>query len=171
MDEAIEGGITWVVPAGNDAKTTWFGAFKDEDENGYHEFNEDDECNSVELEAGKAYLGLVRWEDEWVGPFDPLEFRDLDLLMVNEDSSTRIRRSYRSFLARTAPLEYFYFYPGQGGNYCLQLRLNAGTAPDWVQIQSFRYGDLEHPSHFGSIAKSGGEQQSGLDFSRSLFTG
>ncbi len=162
VDEAIEGGITWVVPAGNDAKTTWFGAFKDEDENGYHEFNEDDECNSVELEAGKAYLGLVRWEDEWVGPFDPLEFRDLDLLMVNEDSSTRIRRSYRSFLARTAPLEYFYFYPGQGGNYCLQLRLNVGTAPDWVQIQSFRYGDLEHPSYSGSIASTAESNNPGL---------
>ena len=73
-----------------------------------------------------------------------------------------MRRSYRSFLARTAPLEYFYFYPGQGGNYCLQLRLNVGTAPDWVQLQSFRYGDLEHPSHFGSIGSPAESNNPGL---------
>ena len=162
VDDAIEGGITWVMPAGNDGKTTWFGAFKDEDGNGYHEFNGDDECNNVELEAGVPYMGMVRWEDKWVGPFDPLEYRDLDLLMVNEDSSIRIRRSYRSFLARTAPLEYFYFYPRQEGNYCLQLRLNVGTAPDWVQVQSFRYGDLEHPSYFGSIASPAESNNPGL---------
>ena len=162
VDDAIEGGITWVMPAGNDAKSTWFGAFKDEDGNGYHEFNDDDECNSVELEAGEVYMGIIRWEDKWVGPFDPEEYRDLDLLLVDEDSSTRIRRSYRSFLARTAPLEYFRFYPRQGGNYCLQIRLNVGTAPDWVQVQSFLDGDLEHPSYFGSIASPAESNNPGM---------
>ena len=162
VDDAVEGGITWVMPAGNDAKTTWFGAFKDEDENGYHEFSGDDECNSVELVAGEAYMGVIRWEDQWVGPFDPLKYRDLDLLVVSEDGSTHIRRSYRSFLARTAPLEYFYFYPGESGSYCLQVRLNEGTAPEWVQVQSFLYGDLEYPSHFGSIVSPAESNNPGL---------
>ena len=34
---------------------------------------------------------------------------------------------YRSFLARTAPLEYFYFRPRLEGNYCLRVRLKRGN--------------------------------------------
>ena len=161
-DEAIEGGITWVNPAGNNAKTTWFGAFSDEDGDGFHEFSEDDECNRVALEPGKPYMGMVRWEDDWVGPFDPLEYRDLSLQMVHEETSIRLRRSYRSFLARTAPMEYFYFFPRLEGNYCLRLELTVGTAPEWVQVQSFRGGDLEHPSIFGSIVSPAESKNPGL---------
>ena len=162
VDDAIEGGITWVMPAGNDAQTTWFGAFHDQDGDGYHEFSGDDECNRVTLERGRPYLGLIRWEGKWVGPFDPLELRDLDVQMVHEDSGVAIRRSYRSFLARTAPLEYFYFFPRLEGDYCLRVKLNVGTAPDWVQVQSFFGGDLEHPSLFGSIASPAESNNPGL---------
>ena len=162
VDDAIEGGITWVVPAGNDAQTTWFGAFRDQDGDGFHEFDGEDECNRVALEHGEPYMGLMRWEDKWVGPFNPLELRDLDIQMVHEETGIPIRRSYRSFLARTAPLEYFYFRPRLEGNYCLMVQLNVGTAPDWVQVQSFRGGDLEHPSLFGSIASPAESNNPGL---------
>ena len=162
VDIAVEGGITWVMPAGNDAKATWFGAYSDRDGDGYHEFEGEDECNGVELEAGEGYFGLIRWEDKWVGPFNPLEYRDMNLEMVDEDSGYRIRRSYRSFLARTAPLEYFYFFPRSAGNYCLRLKLNKGTAPEWVQVQSFYGETLEHPSLSGSIASPAESNNPGL---------
>ena len=162
VDIAIEGGITWVTPAGNDAKDTWFGAFKDDDEDGYHEFSGEDECNRVDLEPGERYMGLIRWEDKWIGPFDPLEYRDLDLQMVHEETQLTYRRSYRSFLARTAPVEYFTFFPFREGNYCLRVRLRVGTAPDWVQVQSFRGGELEHPSLNGSIGSPGESDNPGL---------
>ena len=162
VDEAIEGGITWVMPGGNEAQNTWFGAFRDEDEDGFHEFSGDDECNRVELESGERYMGLIRWEDKWVGPFDPLEYRDLDLQMVHEETQLTYRRSYRSFAGRTAPLEYFTFFPFREGPYCLRVRLRVGTAPDWVQVQSFLGGDLEHPSLFGSIISPAESNNPGL---------
>lgn len=162
VDEAIEGGITWVTPSGNNAQKMWFGAFSDEDGDGFHEFSEDDECNRVNLEDGEVYMGVVRWEDKWTGPFDPLEYRDLTLQMVHEETSTRIRRSFRSFLARTAPLEYLYFFPRVEGNYCLRLELTAGTAPEWVQVKSFFGGELEHPSVFGSISSPAESNNPGL---------
>ena len=162
VDDAIEGGITWVMPAGNDSQATWFGAFHDQNGDGYHEFSGEDDCNRVTLERGEPYMGLIRWQDKWVGPFDPLEFRDLDVQMVHEDTGVTIRRSYRSFLARTAPLEYFYFYPRLEGDYCLKVRLNVGTAPEWVQVQSFFGGELEHPSLFGSIASPAESNNPGM---------
>ena len=162
VDEAIEGGITWVMPGGNEAQNTWFGAFRDEDEDGFHEFSGDDECNRVELESGERYMGLIRWEDKWVGPFDPLEYRDLDLQMVHEETQLTYRRSYRSFAGRTAPLEYFTFFPFREGPYCLRVNLRVGTAPDWVQVQSFFGEDLEHPSLFGSIISPAESNNPGL---------
>ena len=107
-------------------------------------------------------MGLIRWEDKWIGPFNPLEYRDLDLYLVNEDTSRTVRRSYRSFLARTAPVEYFSFFAPREGNYCIKLELDVGTAPDWVQVQSFRGGEFEHPSLIGSIGSPAESNNPGL---------
>ena len=163
VDDAIEGGITWVAAAGNDAQSTWFGAFQDQDGDDYHEFEGEDECNRVTFDPGTPYyMGVIRWEDPWVAPFDPLEVSDLQLQMVHEETGTAIRRSYRSFLARTAPLEYFYFRPYLEGDYCMRVYLNKGTAPDWVQVQSFFGDELEHSSLNGSIVSPAESNNPGL---------
>ncbi|MYC07345.1 MAG: S8 family serine peptidase [Chloroflexi bacterium] len=164
VDIAIEGGVTWVMPAGNDAQATWFGAFRDDDDDGYHEFDDGNECNGVEARqpGGWAYVGVIRWEGKWTGPVDPLTNRDLQLQMVDEETSTLLRRSHRSFRVINAPIEYLYFFPAPDRNYCLRVKLVEGTAPNWIQVQSFFGQELEQPSLSGGIVSPAESNNPGM---------
>ena len=168
VDEAVAGGITWVMPAGNDAQATWYGSFDDADENGFHNFAEDgeDECNRVDVVAGEFYFALLRWEGDWGVETDDPDDADLNMYLVNEDTSRVVRRSFSRYWSRTvnAPLKYLYFYNfGSGeGSYCLKVELDEGEAPDWIQLQSFFGEELEYHTSYGSISSPAESANPGL---------
>ncbi len=168
VDDAIEGGAVWVAPAGNDGKATWFGdvsLVEDDDGRQFHNFDAEgeDECNGVEIESGTFYYALLRWEGEWGENADDT---DLNMYLVDEESSTTIRRSFHRYWDRNnrLPLEYLYFYNygREDGTYCLRVELNEGDAPDWIQLQSFYGEELEHHTFHGSIASPSESANPGL---------
>ena len=156
------------MPAGNDAQATWYGSFDDADENGFHNFAEDgeDECNRVEVVAGEFYFALLRWEGDWGVETDDPDDADLNMYLVNEDTSRVVRRSFSRYWSRTvnAPLKYLYFYNfGSGeGSYCLKVELDEGDAPDWIQLQSFFGEELEYHTSYGSISSPSESANPGL---------
>ncbi|GEM_PF-1735121 len=166
VDDAIAGGAVWVSPAGNDGKATWFGAgsfTEGADGRKFHYFDAEDECNGVEIESGTFYYALLRWEGEWGEDADDT---NLNMYLVDEETSTTIRRSFHRYWDRNnrLPLEYLYFYNygSEDGIYCLRVELNEGDAPDWIQLQSF-YGEvLEHHTFHGSIASPSESANPGL---------
>ena len=68
VDAAIAAGITWVNSAGNSATETWFGNFNDSDNDGFHNFTGNDECNTFDVEEGDLNIqAVLRWDDVWQG--------------------------------------------------------------------------------------------------------
>ena len=158
VDEAVDNGITWVMAAGNDAKSTWFGEFDDTDGNGFHNFAADDadECNAVTIGSMDFFFVLLRWEGDWSGTADPSSAAELNVYLVNEDTSALVGRSFRPHWAADAgmPLEYLYFVNRSASEetYCLSVELSEGEAPNWLQLQAFYGEELEHHTSRGSIS-------------------
>lgn len=176
VDDAVAGGAMWVAPAGNDAKATWFGRFQDSDGDGVHNFKGDDDCNGVAIESDNFYMGLLRWEGEWVPSVesddeeaesdDEDERTELNLYLVDEDTSTVIRPSYRRWWDRneTVPMKYLYFssYRATEGTYCMKVELSSGEAPEWIQLQAYYGEELEHYTSNGSIGSPAESANPGL---------
>jgi len=70
---AKENGTTWVCSAGNEADGHWSGSFNDPDNDGWHNFNGDDEILQFHVPAnyGRDYgvEAILKWND-W-GSYDP----------------------------------------------------------------------------------------------------
>ena len=169
VDDAVDGGALWVSPASNDARATWFGGFQDSDSDGVHNFKGDDDCNRVEIEPGDFFMGMLRWEGEWVsdvGSDDEDEKTELDLYLLDEKTSKVVRQSYRRWWDRdgTAPMKYIYFssYQAVEGAYCLRVELSGGEVPEWIQLQAFYGEKLEHYTSEGSIGSPAESANPGL---------
>ena len=153
---AVEEGITWITGAGDEARSTWLGDFTDPDANEIHNFSENDECNSIELEAGDLFYGIIRWEDSW-----PISAKDIDIFLIDEESSRPLRKSRRSWLGASSPMEFLYFAPFFDGAYCLQV-MSKGEPPEWIQLQSFVGPELEYHTLSGSVNSPGESNSDGL---------
>ena len=157
VDFAVANNITWVNSAGNDATSTYTGAFSDPNENGIHNFTETDECNEVQLGADERFLGQMRWDDEWGDPTT-----DLDLWLVNKESGERVAVSDSFQPEFDEPFEGFIFVAEEKGIYCVEVRLYDGIAPDWIQVSAFYGQDLEHATAAGSITTPAESANPGL---------
>ena len=139
--------ITWVNAAGNNATSTWSGEFADPDGDGVHNFEDQDECNSVLLGADERFIGQLRWDDSWGAPT-----KDVDLWLFNKDTGERVAGSDSFQPAYPYPFEAFAFTTEEKGVYCLSVELYDGEQPSWIQVQSFLGQDIEHSTPSGSIA-------------------
>ena len=79
VKKATDAGIAWVQGSGSEAKHIWTGPFNDADEDGWHNFTDDDECNDVGLEAGKFFYPWLRWQDAYG---NPQTMRDLGIYLL-----------------------------------------------------------------------------------------
>ena len=149
VDVAVANGITWVNAAGNSAESTWFGHFANPDfaSDTWHNFDGDDECNEVALEAGQMFVAQLRWDDRWGGAS-----RDLDLHLLKSGRTVASSESAQSGGAGDDPLEYLNYTPAVDDTYCLAVSHNGGAAPSWIQLQGF-IGEVqfEHYTVSGSI--------------------
>ena len=159
VDQAVDGDILWVNSAGNEATRTWFGPFQDADSNGIHSFGADDECNSMELRAGRLYYAFLRWDDTWGGAV-----HDLDLFLLTEDESEVIRRSVdlQNGGIRHYPFEYIRFVPEASGSYCLAIYSAGQAKPSWVQLRMWSIRELEHNTLNYSIGSPADSANAGL---------
>lgn len=153
VHQAVGGGAVFVAAAGNEATATWFGAFTDADGNGFQDFGSQN-TNSVFLVSGWTYALQLRWEDSWTAAT-----RDLDVGLYDA--------SFNLVAASTAPqsgglghvpFEFVIYTPPASGLYHIGLYRQSGSAPAWLQLQSFTGEDLAinsgGPFSIGSPAES-----------------
>ncbi len=132
-DYAAENGILWVNAAGNEAESSWLGAFNDPDGNDVHNFEGEDECNEIFLEAEETFIGQLRWDDVWLRA----RFLDLDLILVHKETSQIVARSDNYQWRYPRPFEVFLFEAEVKGEYCLEVRKFYGDDPAWIQVMAF----------------------------------
>ena len=147
VHRAVARDITWVNAAGNNATSTWSGAYSDPDGDGVHNFTDIDDCNDVLLGADERFIAQLRWDDVWGAAT-----KDVDLWLINKDTGERVAASDSFQPEFPIPLEVFAFRTEEKGVYCLSVTLYGGEEPDWIQLQSFLGQDLEHYTPSGSIA-------------------
>ena len=169
VDAAVAAGITWVNSAGNSATTTWFGDFSDSNDNGFHNFTENDVCNTFNVEEGDLYIwAFLRWDDAWQGTTEDL---DLQLYRVFTFTGTTLR--IPAILAGGAtiqdgesgdiPFEEVYYEISSAGTYCLAIGNYSDTPPGWIQLQTWSpQQELEHYTLHHSIGEPADSANLGL---------
>ena len=157
VDTAVENGIVWVNSAGNQADRTWYGAFRDTDDNGWHEFSGTDECNSIGFVENGVLNARLRWDDVWGGASRDLNLHFYEITdggPEERDSSTVLQNGdddpYESIRYIILP-----------GFYCLGVSQAGDTAaPSWLQLQ-VRLGGFEYTT-LGSIVNPAESANTGM---------
>ncbi len=161
VDIAVDGGITWVNSAGNSARRTWYGSFNDPDGDNVHSFASGDECNSLTLDPGDGILAQLRWSDIWIGAS-----RDLDLTLnrVTSSGNFPVAASTDNQFGDIAhiPLELFTYTSESGGEYCLEVNQWGAKRPEWLQMQVWGIGALEHHTNSYSIGSPAESKNPGM---------
>lgn len=173
VDLAVSGGAMWTNAAGNEAQSTWTGAFTDTDGDGLLEFDSLQQCtaadsceiNTVSLEFGRLFIAQLRWEDSWTAAA-----RDLDLYLLQFDATssalTVVARSEsaQSGTAGHVPFELLSYTPNVicSCSYYLAINLFSGALPGWVQLQAFTSETLQFRTSGRSIANPAESANAGL---------
>ena len=156
INYATEQGVLWVNAAGNERLQMWLGEFRDEDEDGWHEWEDGDECNSV---FSKLYLGgRLRWDGVW-GEEQDFDF-DIYIYGLDERDGTPsgqpVKFSEGATGRRGVPAPYesvqFYMDDETPANYCFAIRKDKGGPVNWMQFHFLGGGALERITGYGSIA-------------------
>ena len=153
VNYAAEQGILWVNAAGNDSWSMWLGEFEDSDNDGWHAFQDGDECNSVYMADGLPVWGSIRWEGAWGEEPDA----DLDIylykidgwrgepigapLAFSEGTSGDIPVPYESTVAIAPERSY----------YCFAIRKASGGDVGWLQFASTTRHFIERFTLNGTI--------------------
>ena len=148
LDLGVEGGITFVVPAGNFATRTWFkrAPFSDADGDTFIDFAGADDGNAISLEEGERASVQLRWEDAWPGAS-----RDFDLHVWDTASQQYVAHSRREQSGRTGnvPYERIGFEAPRDGVYEVAISRQGGDVPEWIQLLSWNQS-LEYHTENGS---------------------
>jgi len=152
VNAAVDGGALWVNAAGNDAESTWRGAFYDPNLDNLLNFTDTDQTINVYLKGGKEFIAQLRWDDSWSAAS-----RDLDLFL-QQDAVVRVASSadVQDGSVGRIPRETIIFTPPGDGWYFIAIARRSGTLPSWVQVQAFtplcRPGCWQYATAAGSIA-------------------
>ena len=152
VDRAVDGGIIWVNSAGNQARTTWFhrGPYSDPDSDGIIQFGDpNDEDIDLSVSADERFTVQLRWEDSWPGAST-----DLALCLGREDTFEILLCSddVQSGESGHFPIESFRYVPPVDTNILdIVVFHHSGSVPDWIQLQVWGAGSIQHYTENGSI--------------------
>jgi Subtilase family/Bacterial pre-peptidase C-terminal domain len=151
VNDAVANGAVWANAAGNNALSTWSGAYSDVNGNDWLEFsnvNLGAELNGVNLAAGQQLIAQARWEDSWTAAG-----RDLDLYLINP-SGNFVAGSFatQDGTPGGTPREVLVYTASSAGTYYLAVNRYTGTAPAWVEVQAFSQQALQVSTPAHSIA-------------------
>jgi hypothetical protein len=131
IDKAAANGITWIGSSGNAGQATWMGQPSDVDNDGYMEFGDGDETNSMYLYQGQRISAQMRWQDTWGGAR-----QDIDLVVINSNLEfVSISATLQDGSASAIPLEILEYTAPVDGVYSIVVGRRTGAAPGWVQYQ------------------------------------
>jgi subtilisin family serine protease len=155
VEEAIDNGITFVVPSGNFANKHWEGIFSDENDNGWNEFSLYDEgltfsITKERLEKQKPIVVNLLWNDE--------NFNVIDLDFALIDPTGKIVE-YSAIQQKTnldEQREQIYHLPDSEGLYSLGILNSDKIISNVVNVEIFSVNDeLEHAVSKGSVTVPG----------------
>lgn len=122
FESARAEGIFWAASAGNDARQHWAGPFSDPDGNGFINFAEDDESQTLlRIEEGDRVTALLWWDD-----LCRRAPHDYDLVLQDEEGN-ELERSFRAGPRNSWPLEALVSDELEAGTYELKLQAVEGS--------------------------------------------
>ena len=147
VGQAVAAGAFWANAAGNAALDNWFGAYQDNNGNGWLEFNTtESERNPVFIPAGTTLTAQSRWSDIWNGATT-----DLDLSLWVGATRVAFSGNTQSGVVGQDPFEFLVFTSASGGWYDLSVFHFSGPVPSWHQLNSFSQQDLTYSVSATSI--------------------
>ena len=125
VNNAADNGILWVNSAGNEAKSHYYGEWLDSDDDGWHNFSEEDEVIEFEAEKGDEISVFLTWNDWPRSPDEyPRDNYDLYLFFVN--SSGDLKRVDRSTdiqgVSGSDPSEWIEYEAERAGKYGIAVK-------------------------------------------------
>ena len=174
INQAVDGGITFLNAAGNNARGTWFQDSPpsihnpDDDGYGFIEFAAGEITNSIgfhdfttqsqRLPKGHQIWIYLRWEDTWPAPSAnsdtwPGASTDLDLYLIDSASGLRVDKAedLQSGGRWDIPFELLYTEIPRDGEYHIEVGYWGSNLPGWIQLVSAKAGILEHRTEGYSI--------------------
>ena len=161
VDVAVRRGIVWVNAAGNEGQSAWFGRFRDEDGDNFHDFGymqnsrEPWECIPLSVVSKDTdFLVLLRWQGRWLtndrlADIDLLLYDMLSLEMpsLREVEPVEASKEFQNYYnaanpGSRMPYEGLMYEAKQGKTYCLSVKRKTGYAydtpyPSWIQLLEF----------------------------------
>ena len=156
IEDAVDNGIVFVVPAGNFANKHWEGSFVDSNFNNWHDYSDSDEGLSFtvteeRIEEEKPIIAHLMWD---VGNGDVADF---ELVLVDPLGQIVDYSANEQLTKSDTPFEYIHHIPEIEGTYSLGV-LYAGDMSKVSQrpsatLEIFSINDeLEHPVSQSSVS-------------------
>ena len=156
--------ILWVNSAGNGSSSVWLGDFQDADDDGWHEFQDGDECNSVFMPPGLGIWGDLRWEGTWGQELDA----DLDIYIYKidgwrgEPSGQPLVFSESDSGSIPVPYERTMTTATERSYYCFAIRNANNGDVGWLQFASTTRHFIERFTENGSMGSPAEHPSSSL---------
>ena len=146
VNDAADNGILWINSAGNNAKSHYDGFWFDSDDDGWHNFSNEDEVMSFEAEKGDEISVFLTWND-W--PTSRQNY-DLYLSFVNSsgDLETVAKSTDRQNILGGEPVESIEYKVESSGKYGIVVR-SEDARPRRLKIWS-----LDHDFEEYAVAKN-----------------
>ena len=156
IEEAVDNGIVFVVPAGNFATKHWQGLFVDSNFNNWHDYSDSDEGLSFtvteeRIEEEKPIIAHLMWD---VGNGDVADF---ELVLVDPLGQIVDYSANEQLTKSDTPFEYIHHIPEIEGIYSLGV-LYSGDMSKVSQrpsatLEIFSINDeIEHPISYSSVS-------------------
>ena len=165
---AADNGIIWVNAAGNRARTAWYGAFADSDDDGYHEWagtgSSADEAQMLWLQASRSIYVNMRWDDVWGGSTKDLdiEFR-YSATIDGAQSVVATAADPQNGGTKDYPWEGLRLTAAKTGYYWVHVKKKAASAaPSWVQFIVFGHRQIDHYTAGGTVTSPADSSSSGV---------
>lgn len=137
-----DGGILFVAAAGNEQQNYWSGTFSDSDNNGAHEFSDDDEALNVRLRAGDRVRIILNWDDWGEDPSRPRSGQDYDLYIFCPDTTEfspanacLSSTGFQTGALGQEPIEQVFFAAPMAGTYHIFIvRASSGTGTQLLRL-------------------------------------
>ena len=164
---AADNGIVWVNAAGNHNGKTWYGAFNDTDNDGYHEWDSNGtEFQTITMEWPFSMTAFLRWDDHWPGADKDLAIelyrnpgKSNEKLVATFDDLQNGGGTHIPYENGFYQADYVKYVP-----FGYKLKLNgSSTAPGWLQFVVLPPGgDISNASSTHSIMSPGDSQHPGM---------
>ena len=151
VNTAVSKGIVWVNAAGNEGQSAWFGRFRDENRDNFHEFRHDSrglwQCIPLAIASEDTDIEVqLRWQGRWLTNDLNDLLADIDLFLhemptLREVNASKHFQNYynEEHPGIDVPTEILAHELKRGKRYCLSVKRKTNYTddipyPGWIQL-------------------------------------